>query len=305
MILKEIFKDLEDRRSRAETLANYNLKKALEDKRFFEIESKFRQYNYLCGKNPDSKELAQELKKIEAKRQEILDKLGLVITAQYSCPICQDYGKVNGKNCVCVKREIIKRVNAMCGIYNNINCDFESCDFEVFKDPKQKELMINTYEKMKDYCAKFPDTNYTTIVFSGGTGTGKTYLLSYIASELTYHGFNVFFTTAFGLNNIMLKSHSAYAEEKAQYIEPLIDCDLLIIDDLGTEPVYRNVSENYLYIIINERLTRAKHTLISTNLALEDIFERYGERIFSRLNNKANSLFLTFSGKDIRLDSHK
>lgn len=69
-------------------------------------------------------------------------------------------------------------------------------------------------------------------------------------------------------------------EEKLQYLEPLIDCDLLIIDDLGTEPLYRNVSGEYLYTIINERKITKKHTLISTNLSLDDILNRYGERIF-------------------------
>lgn len=305
MVLKEVLEELKDRQSKALTIAEYNYRKALEDDNFYKIEKKYREYSFLCGQKPDFKELADELKKIEAERQKILDKLGLDIYPRYSCPKCQDTGYIGKELCVCAKREVSQRVAAMCGIYGNISCNFDECDFEVFKEPKQKELMIQTYEKMKQYCAKFPNTNYNTIIFSGSTGTGKTHLISCIATELTYRGYDVFFTTAFGLNNIFLKSHTAYVEEKIQYLEPLINCDLLIIDDLGTEPIYRNVTEEYLYTIVNERLLKRKHTLISTNLGLEDIFDRYGERIFSRLNNKANSLFLSFTGKDIRLDSRK
>ncbi|HEY8419944.1 MAG TPA: ATP-binding protein [Clostridia bacterium] len=305
MVLKEVLNSIKERQSRALTLAEYNYQKALEDENFYKIEKKYREYSYLCGQNPDSKDLTQELKKIEAKRQEILDKLGLVITPQYSCPTCQDSGYFGKELCVCAKKEISQRVASMCGIYGNMSCSFNDCNFDVFKDPKQKELMIQTYEKMGQYCAKFPNTNYNTIVFSGATGTGKTHLISCIATELSYKGFYVFFTTAFGLSNIFLRSHTANIEDKLQYIEPLIDCDLLIIDDLGTEPLYRNVTESYLYTIINERQIIKKHTLISTNLGLEDILNRYGERIFSRLNNKANSLFLSFTGKDIRLNRDK
>ncbi|NLC16720.1 MAG: ATP-binding protein [Clostridiales bacterium] len=302
MILKEVLENLKDRQSRAQILAEYNYQRALEDERFYQIEKKYREYNFLCGQNPEPKNL-QELEKIKARRQQLLDELCLHITPQYACQKCQDSGYQGKELCVCVKREISRRIANMCGVSSNISCNFENCDFGVFKDPKHKELMINTYQKMKQYCAKFPNTNFNSIVFSGATGTGKTYLISCIASQLSYSGFYVFFTTAFGLNNMFLKSHTAIMEEKLQYLEPLIDCDLLIIDDLGTEPLYRNVSGEYLYTIINERKITKKHTLISTNLSLDDILNRYGERIFSRLNNKADSLFLTFDGKDVRLDS--
>jgi DNA replication protein DnaC len=302
MILKEVLEKIKDRQSRAQTSAEYNYKQALEDERFYQIEKKYREYNFLCGQKPEPKKL-EELEKIKAERQEYLNRLGLKITPQYACQNCQDSGYKDGKLCACVKKEVARRIADICGIPNNIKCSFESCDLDVFKDPKHKKLMTQTYEKMKQYCAKFPDTNFNSIVFSGATGTGKTYLISCIASELSYLGFDVFFTTAFGLNNILLKSHTADIEDKSQYLEPLINCDLLIIDDLGTEPLYRNVSGEYLYTIINERKITKKHTLISTNLSLDDILNRYGERIFSRLNNKADSLFLTFDGKDIRLGS--
>ncbi|HEY8424261.1 MAG TPA: ATP-binding protein [Clostridia bacterium] len=301
MILKEVLNELADKRSLAQTYAEYNYLKALEHQEFYNIEKKFREYNYLCAKNPEP-ELIQELEKIKNERESILKKLGLDISVKFSCERCQDTGFLDGKPCLCVKRKVARKVADMCGIPENIKCGFENCDFDVFKDPKQKELMKQTYEKMKEYCVKFPNTNFNSIVFSGGTGTGKTYLISCIAAELASLGFDVFFTTAFGLNNLFLKGHTAGPEDKLQYLEPVLECDLLLIDDLGTEPIYRNVTQEYLLNVINQRKSEKKHTLITTNLSLDDIFERYGERIFSRLNNKTDSLFLYFRGKDVRID---
>lgn len=301
MILKDILDQYKDRRMRAQMLAEFNYQKALDDKEFFELEKKYRALNIEYAKN-STQELLAKLTEVQKTREELLKKLGLIITPQYQCKNCQDTGYKNGKLCLCVKQEVKKHISDICGIPKNIECDFEKCDLSVFKDQDQRKVMSDTYDKMKQYCSKFPNTAINLMVFSGATGTGKTYLISAIATELSMAGFDVFFTTAFGLNNIFLKSHTSDIEQKSQFIEPLLKCDLLIIDDLGTEPVYRNVSQEYLYTIINERKINKQHTLISTNLTQDEILSRYGERIFSRLNNKADSLFLSLEGKDIRLN---
>lgn len=302
MILKDILDQYRNNRMRSQMRAEYNYNAALNDETFFDVEKKFRTLSFEYAKNPTQASLSK-LKEIEKIRDEILIKLDLSITPQYQCPHCQDTGYKNRKPCLCVKSEIKKRISDICGIPKNIECDFDKCDLSVFKDQTQQKTMKETYDKMKQYCLKFSDTAITTIVFSGSTGTGKTYLISAMATELSMAGYDVFFTTAFGLNNIFLKSHTASIEQKSQFVEPLLKCDLLIIDDLGTEPVYRNVSHEYLYTVINERKLNKQHTLISTNLTQDEIINRYGERIFSRLNNKADSLFLSLEGKDIRLNT--
>jgi DNA replication protein DnaC len=304
MILKEILEQCQNRRAKAQMLAEYNYKIALDNEEFFQAEKAYRNLNFEYGKNPNEQTLSK-VNDINKTRKQILEKLGLRISPQYQCTTCQDTGYKNGKLCLCIKQEVSKRISDICAIPKNIRCDFEQCDLSVFSNELQRKIMESTYEKMKDYCKKFPDTPINSIIFSGSTGTGKTYLISAMASELSMSGFDVFFTTAFGLNNIFLKSHTAKIEEKSQYIEPLLKCDLLIIDDLGTEPMYRNVSNEYLYTIINERKINKQHTLISTNLNQDEILTRYGERIFSRLNNKADSLFLSLEGSDIRLNKKK
>ena len=93
-------------------------------------------------------------------------------------------------------------------------------------------------------------------------------------------------------------------DDKNDIIEPLITCDFLFIDDLGTEPVYKNVTIEYLFLILNERLNLNKHTIITTNLSLKEIKEHYGDRLFSRIINKDTNLTLELSGKDKRLKTN-
>lgn len=300
MILNDLLNKYADKRSHAVMKAEQNFRSALDNAEFFAAEKKCRELNMQYGKD-GTQELSQKLQLAQANRSSILTDLGLNLEPVFECESCRDTGYSDGKLCKCIKKELSNQIARICGISQIIKCDFDSCDLSIFSELKQQKNMEMNYKKMKQYCDKFPSDNINTIVFSGETGTGKTYLISIIANELSCKGFDVFFTTAFGLNNIFLKSHTAPIEEKNQYIAPLIDCDLLIIDDLGTEPIYRNVSIEYLYAIINERKTKQKQTLISTNLVLDKILNRYGERFFSRLNNKVDSLFLSFAGKDIRL----
>ena len=99
----------------------------------------------------------------------------------------------------------------------------------------------------------------------------------------------------------MLNYHTTFDSQKNSILEPFLTCSCLIIDDLGTEPILKNVTKEYLYLIINERMVNDKSTIISTNLTPDQIIDRYGERIFSRLFNKTNCLKLEFTSSDLRL----
>ena len=107
--------------------------------------------------------------------------------------------------------------------------------------------------------------------------------------------------TAFNLNQKFLEIHTASENEKENLIKALLYPDVLFIDDLGTEPVYRNVTREYLYLLINERQVRSLATVITTNLFPDDIMERYYERIFSRLVYKNKSILIELDGKDLRI----
>ena len=206
----------------------------------------------------------------------------------YECSKCNDTGVVGLKMCECLKRELNKRLSEQNKQYK----------FVTFND-SAKDLSPNLakiYDMTKSWCAKFPNSQILNITMSGGTGTGKTFLLECMASELIDRGFNVMFTTAFALNDECKKYHFSLPSK----VNEFMDCDVLIIDDLGTEPLLKNITLEYLFNIINLRQKRYKPTLISTNLLPEDILNRYDDRIHSRLSNKMIALNIQFSNNDMR-----
>jgi DNA replication protein DnaC len=143
--------------------------------------------------------------------------------------------------------------------------------------------------------------NKINILLSGYTGTGKTFLIECIANELIKKNKLVLFSSSFNMNNTFLNYHISFDPNRDQIIKPYLESQVLIIDDLGTEPMIKNVTCEYLYLILNERLLNNLPTIITTNLDMNDILTHYGERIFSRLANKKISILIKLDNEDIRL----
>lgn len=206
----------------------------------------------------------------------------------YECSLCNDTGVVNGKLCACLKKELNLRLSEQNKQYK----------FKTFADctPTLPENLKKIYELASSWCEKYPNSHILNVNMLGGTGTGKTFLLECMASRLIERGFNVMFTSAFSLNEECRKYHFSLPS----LVNDFMDCDVLIIDDLGTEPVLKNITIEYLFNIVNTRQRRYKPTLISSNLSIDDIINRYDDRIYSRLANKLSSLNLEFNGIDMR-----
>ena len=132
----------------------------------------------------------------------------------------------------------------------------------------------------------------------GDTGVGKTFLSHCIAKELLEQSYSVIYFTASQLFDILAKNTFDKDADAGLVHDHILDCDLLIIDDLGTE-FANSFTTSQLFICLNERILRKKSTLISTNLALEDIRNIYSERIFSRITSTYTVLRMT--GDDIRI----
>ena len=177
---------------------------------------------------------------------------------------------------------------------------FDKADFAVFDEKSRQQIEV-AYKKMEEWCLKLKTTKFKNVGLFGNTGVGKTFLTEAMANKLMSLGHVVMFTSSFNLNNAFMNYHKAFDENKQAIIAPYLDCDVLIIDDLGTEPVFKNVTLEYLYLVVNERINAGKSTVFSTNLTIPDFRDRYGERIMSRLLNKQNSLALKLLGEDIRL----
>lgn len=206
----------------------------------------------------------------------------------YECSVCNDTGVVNGRLCTCLKKELNLRLSEQNKQYK----------FRTFADctANLPANLTQIYSLASSWCEKYPNSHILNMNMLGGTGTGKTFLLECMASRLIERGFNVMFTSAFSLNEECRKYHFSLPS----LVNDFMDCDVLIIDDLGTEPVLKNITIEYLFNIINTRQRRYKPTLLSSNLSPEDLLNRYDDRIYSRLANKLIALTIEFNGIDMR-----
>jgi len=237
-------------------------------------------YGQNCDKDEEER-LLKILKDIKAEHG--LEKLEM----QYDCPLCKDEGYVDGKQCKCLKTEISKLLLKDSGFEK-----LENFDASI----KTSEKLEPLYKKMKEWCNCKSAKNL--IYFSGPSGVGKTHLLRCMANEFITNGKVVNIVTSLNLS-LDFKTFSKTADE--QLLKKYINPEVLFVDDLGTEPIFKNVTIEYLYLIINERKLRNKKTVITSNLGLEEISDRYDERIFSRIVDQNTSIAVFIDGKDRRL----
>ena len=307
-LLQEALKTIEARRLQAENKAFLNRGKCMENNEFAALEYKIRACAFdIAVKNSKCENTADDLIRYNnmlAERERLTVGLGYStadLSPQYYCKKCNDTGYNANGLCDCVKQlynEKLKNLNR----YSKISdFTFENFDERVFKEEKSKTDMQKLYRACYDFCKKFPDTNKRNLIFLGKTGVGKTCLISAIANELTKRNFMVCYLSAFELNQRFLSYHTSDMLNKSKHLEGILNCDVLIIDDLGTEPILKNVTIEYLFTTINQRSLENKHTVISTNLTLENILDRYGERIFSRLADKNKSKIMRLSSVDLRI----
>ncbi|MEL7649617.1 MAG: ATP-binding protein [Sedimentibacter sp.] len=257
------------------------------------------------------KERLEELKirrRIIYKENNIDDKY---LEPKYECERCSDTGYLpDKKKCSCLNKQIINHLYTMSNMVHMLRKEnFDTFDIGIFSNegyknekltPKQN--MYNILETSEDFCINFHKASMN-LLFYGGTGLGKTFMCNCIAKALIDKEVSVLYETAFSLFEIV-ENHKfnkqAETEENRMNYNMIFDCDLLIIDDLGTE--FNNSFTNAeLFNIINERLITERKTIISTNLSLEQLRDTYTDRIMSRVFN--NFVPLKFYGMDLRWES--
>ncbi|MDD4112402.1 MAG: ATP-binding protein [Herbinix sp.] len=229
---------------------------------------------------------------------------------QYSCSKCKDSGFIDNEKCNCFKQAIADMIYEGSNIKSVLDREnFSAFSFKYYSDDYIDESIglspLSNMQKIVATCKSFIrhfDKNHENLLFLGNTGVGKTFLANCIAKELLDRGYTVIYLTAFRLFDILEKyKFSKVAESTlsaANQFEYILDCDMLIIDDLGTE-LSNSFTTSQLYLIINERLLRQKSTLISTNLSLDNLNSNYSERIYSRIIS--NYCIRRIVGEDIRL----
>jgi len=288
----------------AEKLADANLNIALKDDKLKMLFVKCKELVVsiakieVAGKRADKER--EEYNKNRELLGEVLVSLGLSksdLKPNYFCKKCNDTGYVNNKQCECLKKEISKELISLSGIDTKTFAKFSS-DFSIFSNPEEIKFI---YDKMKKFVDNIDTTPVDTILIFGNTGVGKTHLLQCMTTKAIESGRFVKYTTAFGFNQEMLKYHCAKLEDKDEIMSAYINSEILFVDDLGSENKINNVTNEYLYLVINERMQNHKKTVITTNLDFKQIQDSYGERVFSRLMHKKQSLKINFDGDDLRI----
>lgn len=217
---------------------------------------------------------------------------------KYTCKNCCDKGNIDGVPCECYQK-LIKQI--ACDDLNRRSplslSDFSSFDLSYYSD-EHRNKMTNIFNYCKSYASNF-NQNSDSIIMTGGTGLGKTHLALAIANEVIKKSRGVIYISApdmvSELEKIQFSRESQTGEITPQI---LAECDLLIIDDLGTEFV-TNFSKTAVYNVFNSRISRGMPTIISTNLTISELEKNYTDRFVSRVTGYCRRLH--FEGTDIRI----
>ncbi len=242
---------------------------------------------------------------LRERRASIIKKLGYpedYTDVKYTCPVCSDTGYTpDDRVCACFKEALVKQTILSSGIGDLINKQsFETFDLEKYSyDNEIYELMKDNLKKAKQFVSEFKRKK-TNLFMLGNTGTGKTHLSTSIAREIINLGYDVVYDSATNIisdfeDDKFGRGNDSKEKKSAKYLE----CDLLIIDDLGTE-FTTQFSISCIYNLINTRINRGVSTIVSTNLDADALREKYDDRIFSRLIGAGKSLL--FRGRDLRIN---
>lgn len=219
---------------------------------------------------------------------------------KYDCTKCGDTGFIENKMCSCMKEALTLAGIESSGFASLIKeQSFDNFSLDYYKkNAHHYEMMSRNLAFLRDYASSFDPKSSPSILMMGGTGLGKTHLSSAVARGVIEKGNDVFYTGAIDLfSQFEIQRFKTYNNEPNELIERYFECDLLIIDDLGTEMI-NQFSISTLYNLLNDRLSRKKPTIVSTNLSQEDIQKKYTDRITSRMLGEYKVVF--FVGTDIR-----
>ena len=253
----------------------------------------------ISGDNKALKILQDEMTDLSKRRDEIL-KAANISSIVYDCNTCCDTGYVNGKICDCIhnvaKELLIEDLSSSLPLSN---CRFENFDLNYYQNTEidganPRKRMTAILKLCREYVINFNPKCSESLLFMGDTGLGKTHLTLSITYELLNKGYDVIYGAAYNLFSEMETEH--FDRHTNTNYTAAIECDLLVIDDLGGEFVSPYI-QSLFYNIINTRDLAGKPTIINTNLTMAEIGNRYTPRVASRLIKYTAKKFI---GNDIR-----
>ena len=267
------------------------------------------------GKKPDMQEqitaLREENLELQMRRAELLTAAGFgadYLDEIVSCPLCRDTGVYEGGVCRCLDRLYNRELTKELGVLMRRGDEsFDKFDLSLYPadtDPDTGIVPRQVMRKVSEACRRYAENfsaSSANLLFQGGTGLGKTFLSACIARVVSSRGFSVCYdTAASALDKYELAKFNRdtpEGEAAAVQIKRMESCDLMILDDLGTE-MPTPMAQSALYTLVNNRLVNGKKTIVSTNLTNDELNKRYTPQIASRILGEFQCL--PFVGTDIR-----
>lgn len=261
----------------------------------------------LSGDDDALSRLRDSLDQISRRQKKLLRDAGYpddYLEPAYNCPDCRDTGYMTGadgrkEKCHCFRQQEVALLYDQSNIREIISREnFSTLSYDYYQGDDLLHFR-SAVSASRNFIEKFKE-DYHNLFFYGTVGTGKSFLSGCIANELINRGYSVIYFSSLNLFEC-LAYYSFDSKEKTRlhsFYEDLYGCDLLVVDDLGTETTNAFINSQ-LFACLNERQLRRNATIISTNLNLGELQARYSDRIFSRLTS--NFKFYKLTGTDIRI----
>lgn len=308
----------EERRQREQTLAQRRAEVELRVPRVAEIDAKLRrtllnvaQATFRGGDPTEAiNALRDENLALQAERERLLAAAGYpadVLEDKPACAKCSDKGWVGANMCDCLKvlcaQEQIKELSKLLDLgeqsFRNFRLDYYSTEIDPAWGKSPRENMTLILDVCRNYANKFGKFYFDNLFLCGKPGLGKTFLSACIARVVSENGFSVVYDTVSNVFGAFETQRFSRDDEDArEETNRYLNCDLLILDDLGSE-LTTSMTQATLYTLLNTRLVAGRRTVISSNLSMDDIHRRYTPQIASRLEGEFR--VLPFFGEDIRL----
>lgn len=327
-VLNDLLKQYEQKRlNNIRDLDQRKKELYLSNPKLQEIDNKLSSFSINTAKlilQNNSEKYLDELKKqveiLKKEKSDILKSINIpddYLDIKYDCTLCKDTGYVfeNGKTsmCNCLKQKIYNLEYNQKNINNIENQTFSHFNINLFSDKSDekkyktsispRENILDIKKAVENFIHNFENADTKNLIFSGGTGLGKTFISNCVVNELLTQGKTVMYQTAPVMLENLIADLFAKPEDQSGISNNLLTVDLLVIDDLGTETM-NSMKFTELYKIINTRLLnqngKSLKTIISTNLDLKGLFNTYDERLVSRFVGYYD--IYRFYGDDIRLN---
>lgn len=305
-IVQKVLAEISESHQNALVNSTKNVSRVRSDPEYLELDRECRtlvlKIAQFKNQNQDTSILEEQFRVVLNSRNKVIESMGLSIqdlSPKYSCSICEDTGYSGGSYCKCFIKNYNQKLMKQSGLDFKEIPSLKEYDFSRFsgEDLEKIKKIVNIAEV---YINKFENLKIKNMLICGAVGVGKTYLSKIIAKEVFNKNNSVLFISAFSLCNNFSQVEFK-AQEKAKYLDYLSHIDLLVIDDLGAQNINK-FSLQDLLALINERIENKKNTLITTNLTPVDLKNTFGERLFSRLNDKKEFSVINITGKDLRIN---